>query len=164
MHGSVEQFLNQVARQGSWVGGGSVAAFSAALSAALLEKLIRTPATARRLHRIRRECLQLVQQDADSFARVIRATRTTNRQAFARSLKAAIDIPRRVHAYAKTLDTASRRARRWINPRFHSDLRCAEALASAAAQAAVAFIDTNLAWLGDPAYSRSVRRQLRKGR
>ena len=147
MQGSVEQFLNQVARRCSWIGGGSVAAFSAALSAALLEKLVHRPATIRRLHEIRRECLQLVQQDADSFARVILATRSRNPAVFRRSLKQAIAIPRRVVRHATTLQRISQTAARAVPSKFHSDLRCAEGLAGAAAQAGRAFIRTNEAWL-----------------
>ncbi|MBI4342581.1 MAG: cyclodeaminase/cyclohydrolase family protein [Candidatus Omnitrophica bacterium] len=164
MQGSVEQFLNQVARRGSWIGGGSVAALSAALSAALLEKLVHQPAAVRRLYRIRRDCLSLVQQDADTFARVIRATRTKDRQAFRRSLKTAIEVPCRVFAHAQALHAACRRATRSINARFHSDLQCAGALADAAGAASCAFIETNLAWLGDRMYTRSIRGRLRSMR
>lgn len=164
MQGSVEQFLNQVARRGSWLGGGSVAAFSAALSAALLEKLVHQPSVTRQLHRIRRECLRLVQEDADTFARVIQATRTSDRQAFRRSLQAAIGVPCRVFAHAQTLQAVCRRATRSVNARFHSDLRCAGALAEAAGTASRAFIETNLAWLGDRAYARTVRARLRSAR
>ena len=147
MQGSVEQFLSQVARRGSWVGGGSVAAFSAALSAALLEKLVHHPGTTRRLQAIRRDCLRLVEHDADSFAKVIRATQAGNPTAFRRSLTRAIEIPRRVRAHALALDAICRTATRSVNARFHSDLRCAGALARAAVTASTAFINTNEAWL-----------------
>ena len=71
LYGSLEQFLEQVARRGSWVGGGSVAALSAALAAAVLEKLVVQPSAGRRLKTIRRQCLALVSQDAERFAKAI---------------------------------------------------------------------------------------------
>ena len=161
MQGSLKQFLEQVARRGSWVGGGSVAAFSAALSAALLEKLIVRPHVVRALRHARRECLELIQRDADTFARVIEATRTKNQRAFRRSLQAAIDVPCRVFEHAQTIQAECRAAQRAVKPRFQSDLRCAMALALAAAEGARTLIETNLAWLNDRAYAQTIHRRLR---
>ena len=161
LQGSVEELLDQVARRGSWIGGGSVAALSAALSAALLEKLAHQPALIRRLRRIRRECAGLVQRDADAFARVIQATRAKDHRAFQRTLKAAIEIPVRVFEHARAVQAACRQARRAVNPRFHSDLRCVDTLSAAAEAASSGFITTNLAWLNDRAHARRVRFRLR---
>lgn len=160
MHESVEEFLEQVARRGSWIGGGSVAALSAALSAALLEKLVVDPTMARRLRRLWHECLALIDRDAHTFARVIHATRANNRHAFARSLKAATEVPCRVFECARTVTVVAQAARKTIKPKFQSDLRCAIALAHASSAAAQALIQTNLAWLNDPGYRRKVRRRL----
>ncbi len=161
MDRSLEGLLDQVALRGSWYGGGSVAALSTALSAALLEKLVANPALGRRLHRIRRDCLQLIEQDARTFARVIQATRKPgNRQAFVRALKAATAVPVRLVRHAHTLQAVSRAAQRRMKPRFRSDLRCVTALARASGEGAQALILTNLAWLGDAAYARTVRRTL----
>ena len=160
MHGSLEQFLEQVARRGSWVGGGSVSALSAALAAALLEKLIADPRQARHLRQLRRACVGLIQRDATAFARVIQATRAKNRQAFHRSLKAATNVPCQVFAHAQAIQAACRKAQRAIKPRFQSDLRCAMALALAAAESARTLIHTNLHWLNDRAYARTVWRRL----
>lgn len=161
MYGSIEQVLAQVARRGSWVGGGSVAALGAALSAALLEKLLGDARLARRLRGIRRDCLRLFRVDAEIFARVIRATRTGRRRTFVRSLKAAIEVPCTVFTHARVLEAASRAARRAVGPRFQSDLSCAQAFARASGEAARGFIETNLVWLGDPGYARRIRRTLR---
>ena len=160
MSDSLEQFLEQVARRGSWVGGGSVAALCAALSAALLEKLIVQPRVARRLRVMQRECLQLVHRDAELFARVIHATREGNRRAVSRSLKVATNVPYRVWVHAQAVQAACRAAQRSVKPRFQSDLRCAMAVALAASESARTLIHTNLAWLDDGAYSRMMRRRL----
>ena len=144
------------------MGGGSVAALSAALAAALLQKLTTHSQTAARLRRIRRECLGLIQRDAAAFSRVISATRHEDRRAFRRTLRAAIEIPCRVYEHAQTVNAACRSERRFVKPRFQSDLKCAQALAEAAAQSARALIATNLAWLGDRTYTKQVHRRVRR--
>ena len=160
MPDSLERFLDQVARRGSWVGGGSVAALSAALAAALLEKLVVHAAARRPLKRIRTDCARLIHQDAERFARVIQALQARKHALFARSLKSATEVPCRVFAHAQAVQSACRRAQRSIKPRLQSDLRCAMALALAASESARTLIETNLAWLDDPAYTKTVHRWL----
>ena len=160
MHARISEFVDHVARRGSWFGGGSVAALSGALSAALLEKLLHEPPAIRRLRAIRRECLALIERDAETFARVIGATRTKRRGAFARALKRAIDVPCRVFEDAQTVQALCREAQRAVKPRFQSDLRCAMAVALAASESARTLIHTNLEWLNDPRYTTQIRRRL----
>ncbi len=161
MHKSVDQFLDEIAQRGSWLGGGSVAALSAALSAALLEKLTASPQQARRIKRIRQQCVQLIEHDASTFASVIHAMRARNRRVFVRCLKAATEAQYRVFAQAQTIRLACRRARQAISPRLQSDVRCAQALAEAAGEAAQTLIRTNVAWLNDRAYTNTIQRRLR---
>ena len=149
-----------MARRGSWFGGGSVSAFGAALAAALLEKLTAGARPARRLTRIRQQCLQLVWRDADVFSRVIEASRSGRRQAFAKTLKAATEIPCQIFAYAQTIRGLSAITARSIKPQFRSDVASVNGMALAAADGARALVETNLAWLNDPAYTRTIRRKL----
>ena len=158
---SLEQFLAQVARRGSWVGGGSVAALSAALAAALLEKLVTQQPKARRLQRIRRDCLRLIHQDARAFARVIAATRGSDHRAFQRTLQPATEVPCQVAERAEMVRVMCRASARAIKPRFQSDLKCADALASAARTSARALITTNVVCLDNPVYAKAVQRRLR---
>ena len=157
---TLEHFLDQVAQQGSWYGGGSVSALSAALAAALLEKLLGSAGPVKRLTRIRRECLHLARQDAVVFARVIAASRSGNRRAFGRTLKAATDIPCRVFEHAGAIRAISREAASSIKPQFRADVVSARAMAAAAAEGAQALITTNLGWLNDRTYTRTIRRRL----
>ncbi len=162
MRASIEQFLEHVARRGSWVGGGSVAALSAALSAALLEKLVPAVPLQRRLRAIRHDALRLIDRDAVLFARVIQATRAGgHRRQFVRALQSATDVPCRVAEHAGAVAAACRRARRDVRPKFQPDLHTAEALAAAAETSARALIATNLAWLKDAAYAKIIRRRLK---
>lgn len=157
---SLDQFVSHIARRGSWFGGGSVAALCAALAAGLLEKIVAQAVPARALGRIRRECLGLIQRDADAFARVIRTTERKDQGAFRSSLKTAIDIPCRVFEHAERVQAACRAAQRTVKPQYQSDLRCALAVALAAAESARTLVNTNLAWLNDPAYTRQIERRL----
>lgn len=162
MQASVEKFLETVAKRGSWVGGGSVTALSVALAAALLEKLLHDPSRARRLRQIRRACLQLIARDAETFACVIRATREHNRRAFTRRLKTATEVQVQVCEAAQTVQVACRIARQSVNPKMQSDLRCAMALAMAAAEGAKTLVRTNLAWLNDRSYTQQIERRIRR--
>jgi formiminotetrahydrofolate cyclodeaminase len=156
----IEEFLHQIARRGSLFGGGSAAALTAALSAALLEKLVTAPRVSRRLRRIRQECLTLTLRDAQVFGRVIAASRRKHHAVFARALKQAVDVPWQVFGHAQSVQAACAAARRLVKIRFQSDLRCASAIARAAQDSARVLILTNLAWLNNPAYSRAMRRRL----
>lgn len=161
MSQSLEHFLDQVARRGSCVGGGSVSALSAALAAALLEKLVGSSGIARRLRRIRRACVRLIQRDAEVFARVVAASRAGDYHAFQRSLKAATEVPCQVFEHAQAIRAACRAAAKSIKPRFQSDLKSARAMAVAAAESARVLMETNLAWLDNRAYTKAVRLRLR---
>jgi formiminotetrahydrofolate cyclodeaminase len=142
------------------MGGGSVAALCAALSAALLEKLVVQPQAAQQLRRIQRSSLALMPRDARVFSKVIQATRRGGRRNFRRALKTATEVPWQVFAHAQAVQRMCRQAQRSVKPRFQSDLRCALAVALAASESARTLIETNLAWLNDAAYTRRMRRRL----
>lgn len=142
------------------MGGGSVVALGAALAAALLEKLLVQRSKADVIRRIRASCMALAERDAVVFSRVIQATRQQDRRRFAAALKAATDVPFTVFRHTRALRAAGHAARKSINPKFQSDLRCALALADAAGEGARILVQTNLAWLRDARYTRQMRRQL----
>ena len=158
---ALERFLDQVADRNAHVGGGSLAALSAAMSAALLEKLPGTSAQSTRLRRIRSECTKLILEDGIAFARVLQADRVRNPQGFSRRLKSAIEIPCRIAQDAHGLVIMGRRARRRVKRPWRSDAQCALALAVAAEASACAMIHANLRWLHDSTYTRRIRRRLR---
>jgi formiminotetrahydrofolate cyclodeaminase len=135
---------------------------TAALAAALLEKLVQPTGAprARQLRHVRKECLALIQRDADTFARVIQTTRRSDRTAFRKALQSATDIPCRIFERARLIEESCRAVQRTVKPQFHSDLRCASAVAAGAAESAKALVLTNLAWLDDPAYARRTKRRL----
>jgi formiminotetrahydrofolate cyclodeaminase len=158
---TVDRMLAQVARRGSWYGGGSVAALCVALAAALLEKLIVRRPALRRLHAIRARAASFIEEDARRFARVIQCTRLGHRGRFREALKSATDIPCRIFEDAQVIQAECRRAQRDVKPQFQSDLRCALAVALAGAESARTLIETNLAWLGDDTNATRISKQLR---
>lgn len=162
MFGSVKQFLAVVAKRGSWFGGGSVAACTNALAAALLEKLSTSSASVASLNGIRQESLELIEQDAVRFSQVIAAIRAGNKRLFAKRLRAATEVPFRVFFDAQRIQKMCRLQKSRIRPQFHSDLHCVTALAQASAKAAEALINTNLAWLKDKRYAKSLRKRMQR--
>lgn len=164
MPDSLESFVTQLALRGSWFGGGSAAALTAALAAALLEKVTTTPAVGRRLRRAWRECLTFVEQDARTFAQVIRASRSGDRRAFRRRLKQATEAPCGVAARARMIQVMGRAVQRSVRRQFQSDVFCAISLARAAEASALSLVRTNVTWLKDNRYAARVRRLLRPSR
>ena len=159
MSAPLEHVLSQVARKGSWYGGGTAAALGLSLSAALLEKLAHRADDQRRLRALRHLGLRLAEQDAQAFARVIAASRHGS-AGKSKALKQAIDIPCQVYESATRVRAIGRRIARTIKPRFQSDVRCALALAQASAQGAQGFINANLMWLNDRRYASLIRQKL----
>ena len=164
LSGSLESFLDQVARPGCWLGGGSVAAMSTALAAALFEKLQVSSAMARKCLCIRRECADLVRQDAEAFAEVIHQTRQKDRVKIRRALQVATELQWKVLQHARWVERACHKSGRKLKPRLESDLRCARALAKASSEAARGFILANVAWADDPRYRRRMQQRLRRQR
>ena len=161
LRGSVDELLDEIARRGTWYGGGSVAALAAAMACALLEKLILKAAALKKLKRLRKECLALVEKDAASFAHAIGGMRLGRRAVFVSRLKAATEVPYRVLVAAYTAKSLGTAQRKLIRPQFQSDVRCALNLAQAAADCAELFIDANCAWLKDRAYAEGMRKRIR---
>src|SRR3989338_1020386 len=164
LQATVDTLLDQVARRGSWVGGGSAAALTAALAAALLQKLVVRPTAVRKLRRIRAICLRAVTEDATRFAGVIHAVRRGDRATFRRTLKVATELQWSVFQGAQQVQAECRTSQRRVKPRLQSDLLCAMALALAASEASRTLILTNVAWLNDASYTQQFRRRLQRAR
>ena len=156
----MDAFLKALATPGSRIGGGSVAALSAAASAALLEKLVSGSQQGRRLSAVRRECSQLIFRDAEVFSGVVDALRKKDRAGFAAALKRSNAVQWRVFQHAAHLERACEATKDRINPAYRSDLICAYAAAKASALAAEALILANASWLGSPSYLSASRKRL----
>lgn len=157
---SLEQFLEQTATRGTWYGGGSASAFTCALAAALLQKLVTRAALSRQLNAIRHRCLALVEQDAEAFAAAIR-TLARRPAGFPAALRLATEVPAAVYAASQRIRAIAKTAQREVRSKYQVDLRCAVALARASAESSRGLIRTNLAWLKDPRYSRQLRQRLK---
>lgn len=143
---TVARLLKQTATRHSSYGGGSAAALSCALAAALVEKLAGRTTAAPTARRLRARCTRLIDADAEAFARVIRASAREDQAAVRRALKTATDIPCQVGECAQQVLAVARRIKARVSLRYRVDLRCADALARAAKQSACALVDANRAW------------------
>ena len=154
----MKQLLEQTADRRSSYGGGSAAALSCALAAALVEKLASQPSRARggqagrtgsaaTARSLRACCARLIEADAKAFARVVRAGARQDRNTLRRALTVATDIPCQVGECAQQVLSIARRIRARVSPRYRVDLRCAEALAAAAKQSAQALAAANRVWM-----------------
>ena len=152
--------MEHTATRGTWYGGGSASAFTCALAAALLQKLVTRAALSRQLQAIRRRALALVEEDAESFAAVIR-TMARRPAGFRAALRRATEVPAAVYAASQRIQVIAKTAQRDVRSKYQVDLRCAVSLARASAESSLGLIKTNLAWLKDPRYSRQLRRRLK---
>ena len=143
---AVRQLLEQTADRRSSYGGGSAAALSCALAAALVEKLAGRTGSAMTARRLRACCTRLIEADAKAFAAVVRASARQDRSAIRRALTVATDIPSQVGECAQQVLSIARRIRARVSPRYRVDLDCAQALARAAKQSAQALVAANRAW------------------
>ena len=114
------------------------------------------------MHRVRRRATTLIEEDARTFATVIRAYYQQDQAAIQRTLKRAIEVPLRVHALACRVTEAGRRHRNTVRQKYRVDLRCAMEFAEASRRVAKALVMTNIAWLGDAAYRRRITRCLQQ--
>ena len=143
---SIQQLLEQTADRHGAYGGGSAAALSCALAAALVEKLSGRKPAAGIARRLRVCCTKLIDADAKAFAKVVRATAKGDKMALRRALKTATDIPCQIEECSKQVLEVAQRIKLYVSPRYRVDLRCAETLARAAQQSSRALVAANRAW------------------
>lgn len=144
---SIRQLLEQTADRRSSYGGGSAAALSCALAAALIEKLAGRTGSAMTARRLRVCCTRLIEADAKAFAAVVRAGARQDQQALRRALTVATDIPSQVGECAQQVLSIARRIRARVSPNYRVDLDCAQALARAAKESAQALVAANRVWI-----------------
>jgi formiminotetrahydrofolate cyclodeaminase len=142
---TVEQFLEEVAARKPVPGGGSVAALSGALAAALVSMAARFSGNeefSERARTLMSTLTQLIDRDAEAFA--------------SRDLKEATRVPLETakHGYAvlKLADALME----ICNPRVITDIGVAAKMAEAAVKGAMLNVKVNLASIGDKRYEREI--------
>jgi methenyltetrahydrofolate cyclohydrolase len=132
------ELLEAVAAHRSPLGGGSVAAITAALAAALVERCAAVaPGSGEcreRAAALREELLAIADDDAAVLAGLIGGAGVT---------ASASDPPRRLHAAAMEVAELARRLERDGVPRLRGEAACAAVLADAAIRAATAVVALN---------------------
>jgi len=142
---TIEEFLEEVAARKPVPGGGSVAALSGALAAALVSmaaQFSRNEGFSERARTLMSTLTQLIDRDAEAFA--------------SRDLKEATRVPLQTakHGYAvlKLADALMENC----NPRVITDIGVAAKMAEAAVEGAMMNVEVNLASIGDEDYKREI--------
>jgi formiminotetrahydrofolate cyclodeaminase len=154
---TVEEFLNDVGSNKPTPGGGSAAAVTAALAAALTEMACnltigkkaylgvekQMKLVAGRMQEIRRELLDLADADSDAFEKVMEAIKSEDKAKIKAALYWAIEIPQKVVDLATQVQKMAVGVAKVGNRNTYSDAMSAEHLANAAIEAAQENIEIN---------------------
>jgi len=147
---TIKEFLEEVASVHPTPGGGSVAALSGAMAAALTEMVCnlsigkknyleverRMEIIARHMREARLDLLDLADADSDAFEKVMEAYKTKDKTKIKAALYWAIEIPEKVVDLATEIQTAAIEVAKTGNKNAYSDAMSAEHLANAAIESA----------------------------
>ena len=164
---SVRAYAGAVGSAAPAPGAGSVAALTAALAAALNEKVARkspdpvTQQLAKTMARTRERLLNLVDDDARAFSDVMRAWKGTPLQR-RRALKMATKIPLAVCSDCSMIHDVALRLAAVAKPAIRADAQAAQRLAVGALQAARLMVEVNLSLMDDAAFAQAAQEALNK--
>ncbi len=182
---SVQTFLNHVASAEPVPGGGSVAALSGALGAALVAMVCRLTLGKRgyeavsaemqallpRAEALQRELCDLMQSDAEAYARVMdaykmpkttEAEKTARTRAIQNALKHASDVPLRVAELCAQVLELARPVAAQGNKHAASDGGVGALMAEAGLRGAAFNVSINLGAIDDPAFVADRRARVEK--
>ncbi|MCS7240942.1 MAG: cyclodeaminase/cyclohydrolase family protein [Candidatus Bipolaricaulota bacterium] len=164
---TIEAFLAALGSTEPVPGGGTAAALSAALAAALLQKVAALAQkrgravgeAAQRAETLVKKFLDLGQADAEAYAAVVEAQKS-GEEALAKALTRAAGVPLEVAQKALVLMDLAERLLPLSPKTVHSDLACAARLAWAACLSALYTVDANAQGIKDAKF----REELSKAR
>jgi formiminotetrahydrofolate cyclodeaminase len=136
-------YLDAVGERTAAPGGGSVAAVTAALAAALAEMAARYAddhEAAARMAVLRARFLELAEEDAEAYAAVLRSAGEERERALSR----AADVPLELAQSAVEVTELANRLAADGNPTLRGDAMTASLLAAAATKAAANLVEINL--------------------
>jgi len=145
---TIEGFLEEVAAKKPVPGGGSVAALSGALAAALVSMAAdfsRNESLCEEARALMKTLTQLVDKDAQAFA--------------SRDLKEATRVPLQTARHSYVVLKLTRDLLETCNPRVSTDIGVAAKMAEAAVRGAMLNVKVNLASIGDEDYKRDVLKE-----
>jgi formiminotetrahydrofolate cyclodeaminase len=142
---TIEGFLEEVAARKPVPGGGSVAALSGALGAALVcmaADFSRNKYLSEQARTLMNTLTQLVDRDAEAFA--------------SRDLKEATRVPLETAKHSHAVLKLAAALLEVCNPRVITDIGVAAKIAEAAVKGALLNVEVNLASIGDEGYKREI--------
>jgi formiminotetrahydrofolate cyclodeaminase len=142
---SLHTYTNLISERKAVPGGGSAAAYSAAMGCALLVmvslySLGKQSARADRslksilkhLYGLQDQCLELVDKDADAYLNLVKAKKTKTKSEYQTALRAAARVPKTLIQHSEKLLKLSDRLVPLANPHLMSDVDVARQLIQAA--------------------------------
>jgi len=145
---TIEEFLEELAARKSTPGGGSVAALSGALSAALVAmaaEFSRNKAFSEEARTLMNTLTHLIDRDAEAFA--------------ARDLREATQVPLQTAKHSYTVLELAGALLETCNPKVITDIGVAAKMAEAAVQGAMLNVEINLASIRDEDYRQAVLKE-----
>jgi methenyltetrahydrofolate cyclohydrolase len=145
---TIEDFLEELAARKPTPGGGSAAALSGALSAALVSMAAEfsgNKAVSEKAHTLMSTLTQLVDRDAQAFA--------------SRNLKEATRVPLETARHSYAILKLAEALLETSNPKVITDIGVAAKMAAAAVKGALLNVEVNLASIGDEDYKKDVLKE-----
>lgn len=157
----IEKFLEEVASRRPTPGGGAVAAVSAAMAAALVEMVgnltkgekVKSKSI-EKAQKLRKELLELADEDAAAFNAVIDAFRISKEDPsragkIQSAFKHAAETPLKIARLAKEVNVLAKEVLKAGNKNAASDAKTAIYLSEAAKKSAIANVEINLGYIKD---------------
>jgi formiminotetrahydrofolate cyclodeaminase len=145
---TTREFLEELAAKKPTPGGGSVAALSGALSAALVAmaaEFSHDKAITAEARRLMDTLIPLIDRDAQAFA--------------SRDLKEATQVPLQTARHSYAVLKLAQSLLEVCNPRIITDIGVAAKMAEAAVKGAMLNVEVNLASIGDEDYKREILKE-----
>ncbi len=170
----IEKFLDELASKSPAPGGGSVAALSGALSAALVSMVCRLTIGKKKYSKVqieikkilklseklRKDLIKLIDKDAQAYNQVVKAFKLSGKPDIEKALKQAVEVPlETAENCKKVLELAIRVAK--IGSKFAlSDAKVAKLLAQTGIKAAILNVKINLPLIKNKQFKKRVEKAL----
>ncbi len=172
---TVEEFLNDLSSKSAAPGGGSVSALAGTMAAALVSMVCRLTIGKKKYTRVEREMkdilkksevlrnklLDLAEEDAASYRKVLAAYESGDKKAIEKSLKRASEIPLNTCFFSRVVLRLAKRISEIGNKRVASDAEAARFLAEAALKGGLENVRINLAAIEDKKFRKKMRKDAR---
>lgn len=171
---TIEKFLDELASKSPAPGGGSIAALSGALSAALVSMVCRLTIGKKKYRevqkeikkilnaseKLREELTKLIDEDTKAYNQVVKAFKLSGRPDIEKVLKQAAEVPLETAQNCKKVLELAIRVAKIGNKNALSDIKIAKLLAQTGIKAAILNVKINLSLIKDKRFKERVEKAL----